>query len=475
MNKLKESCWSMSEFLIPVNDSIKDFHKHLEAYPRTILSSKFGDGKSFFIQKIKEDPELTEQYEFLTIYPVNYQVAANRDIFELIKRDVLFQLLLHDMVSDRIVLTKQEMLSLYLNQKGNNVILDLITTISEIGILPEDSCNLIMAFKTVKLFKKLRDQYKSYRKNEGKDDDDRIDSFLDKADSHFIYEYDLITKIIQKAIEDFRRRTNKKVVLFVEDLDRIDPAHIFRILNVLSAHMDYGYRNFVKQDFSLVGNKFCLDNIVLVVDFNNLRSIYKHFYGQKTDFGGYISKFLSGTPFFYSLETLKCNYILDEISKITDTPKEVIEFVIPRDILISKTLRETVASFEIKKSIFGKPQIYFINKAIKLNTSILKLIAILKRMKWTNEEVVDRIVAISDFDFNFFVKFVLPYMFLIKDPLSTIQRNIIIKDHDRKYNLLIKLDVNSGCAYIDNQSWTSKDFETSEYSEVVNLMLQYVV
>lgn len=465
----------MSDFLIPVDDSIKDFSKHLEAYPRTILSSKFGDGKSFFIQKIKEDQELASQYEFLTIYPVNYQVAANRDIFDLIKRDIFFQLLLHDMVCDRVVLTEQEILSLYLMQNGHNIVYDLIPYIAEVGVLPEDSHKLLMAFKTAKLFTKLRDKFKSYKEVDAKDDDDRIETFLAKADSQFVYEYDIITKIIQKAVKDFSRRTKKKVVLFVEDLDRIDPAHIFRILNILSAHMDYGYRNFVEPDASLVGNKFCLDNIVLVLDYNNLRSIYKHFYGQKTDFGGYISKFLSGSPFYYSLETLKCNYILDKISRITDIPKEVVEFVIPREILISKTLRETVSSFDINKSIFGKPKIYFMNKAIKLNISMLKLIAILKRMKWTNEEIVNRIVAISEFDFDFFIKFVLPYMFLIHDSLGTIQRNIIIKDHDRKYNLLIKLDVNSGCAYIDSKNWILNDFEISQYTEVVNLMLQYVV
>lgn len=48
----------MNGFKIPVNDAIVDFYRHLNAYPRTILSSKFGDGKSYFLQKVKEDPEL---------------------------------------------------------------------------------------------------------------------------------------------------------------------------------------------------------------------------------------------------------------------------------------------------------------------------------------------------------------------------------------------------------------------------------
>ena len=36
----------MKDFQVPVGSAIADFGKHLKAYPRTILSSKFGDGKS---------------------------------------------------------------------------------------------------------------------------------------------------------------------------------------------------------------------------------------------------------------------------------------------------------------------------------------------------------------------------------------------------------------------------------------------
>ena len=49
---------SMSEFYVPMEGALLDFSKHISANPRTILSSKFGDGKSFFLQKVKEDEEL---------------------------------------------------------------------------------------------------------------------------------------------------------------------------------------------------------------------------------------------------------------------------------------------------------------------------------------------------------------------------------------------------------------------------------
>lgn len=66
-------------------------------------------------------------------------------------------------------------------------------------------------------------------------------------------------------------------MLVVEDLDRIDPAHLFRILNVFSAHIDYCYKYGNKAEDSIAGNKFGLDNIVLVCDFSNIRKLFRHF------------------------------------------------------------------------------------------------------------------------------------------------------------------------------------------------------
>ena len=75
-----------------LNHKLDDFKNHLENADRMILSAKFGDGKSFFLQKIREDRERFSEYEFITIYPVNYVVVQNEDIFEYIKRDILIQL-----------------------------------------------------------------------------------------------------------------------------------------------------------------------------------------------------------------------------------------------------------------------------------------------------------------------------------------------------------------------------------------------
>lgn len=80
-------------------------------------------------------------------------------------------------------------------------------------------------------------------------------------------------------------------MLIIEDLDRIDPGHLFRILNVLGAHID------VEDDT----NKFGFDNIVAVLDYYTTKHIFHHFYGEKADYSGYIAKFCCHNIFEYSL------------------------------------------------------------------------------------------------------------------------------------------------------------------------------
>ena len=80
-----------------MDEAIDDFKLHLNSHPRSILSAKFGDGKSCFLDAAQK--ALKKDYEFITIYPVNYQIEENRDVYDLIKYDILFQLYSHKIAS----------------------------------------------------------------------------------------------------------------------------------------------------------------------------------------------------------------------------------------------------------------------------------------------------------------------------------------------------------------------------------------
>ncbi len=270
---------------IDLKDKIKDFFQYLATTDRIILSAKFGDGKTFFLNQLREDERLSEEYKFFTIYPVNYSVAKNEDIFEYIKRDIIIQL-------------KNEGL---LNNVDLDAVFDSLFDFEDVQTL----VSFLLSFvpggpfydKVFKLFCKKEKEYKRKKHTA-----DKYLTAFSKIKG-CIYEHDGYTALIRNAIDWMKEDhvTNgsewkkKKPVLIIEDLDRLDPKHLFRILNVLSAHID----DTTTPD--TVTNKFGFSNIVLVMDYETTKHIFHHFYGKNACYEGYMSKFLSREPFRYSI------------------------------------------------------------------------------------------------------------------------------------------------------------------------------
>lgn len=121
-----------------------------------------------------------------------------------------------------------------------------------------------------------------------------IDKYLNKVKDKKSNEVDLISEMINNKI--FKIKWDKKSVLVLDDLDRIDPEHIFRILNIFWAHLDS------KNDE--LPNKFWFDRIILVWDIENLRSIFYHKFWNNTDFYWYMDKFFSIEIYEYKNKNL---------------------------------------------------------------------------------------------------------------------------------------------------------------------------
>ena len=68
-------------------------HLYLPNNNRIIFSGKFGIGKSYFLNEFFKDEKYENEYFPIFLNPVNYSVSNNQDIFELIKFDILFQIL----------------------------------------------------------------------------------------------------------------------------------------------------------------------------------------------------------------------------------------------------------------------------------------------------------------------------------------------------------------------------------------------
>ena len=345
-----------------LNHKLDDFKNHLEHADRMILSAKFGDGKSFFLQKIREDRERFTEYEFITIYPVNYVVAQNEDIFEYIKRDILIQLTNLKLI-EKIDL-KKLITSIGSFENFKEVLFFLISSIPQYGPIIKK-----LLEKAIDISKKYNDEKATY--------DKYFSTF--KYQRGGLYEDDAYTQMIKEAlnllksgyIDERSKVVQKKPVLIIEDLDRLDPAHLFRILNVISAHID----DAMKPD--KIGNKFGFSNIVIVMDYDTTKHIFEHFYGKNASYEGYMSKFLVEEPFKYSIIELA-------IAKLKTKLSEEIGI----DILFTNSLgilNLKIASFSMRDIVriydFDvhhriKQNKYEINDKLSLSTSlpIFKLI-----------------------------------------------------------------------------------------------------
>ncbi len=296
---VKESASQNDKFEIPMDAPIKEFWYHLKSHPRTILSAKFGDGKSFFLSKFEEKKK--GFCEVITLHPVNYQVVENKDIFELIKRDILFQITVKGMLDENLDISEEAAWIFFIQNNFMGLTESAMSFLSLLQSPPEMVSGVLTALKTHKILKDLRKKVLEIKKEYKSTD--ALETFIDKCDTIPVLEEDLVTKIIQDSIDKYKEnRLNKRVVLVIEDMDRLDPAHLFRILNVFSAHLDTNEKYFVKSDGSYFYNKFHFDNVVFVMDFDNTRNIFKHFYGAETNFDGYIEKFITKGIFGYSLK-----------------------------------------------------------------------------------------------------------------------------------------------------------------------------
>lgn len=255
---------------------------------RIFFSGKFGSGKTTFLKKYFE--KNSDKYRAIHLFPVNYSVAENRDIFELVKADILMEIM--DKFGDDVEFEKLDISNewaFYFQMKDGlgEMLPALLKLIPGIGGQLSD-----VATALLKLEKGIATKRQQYAQNELGEVGEFMKALSFEKGS--IYELNLITEIIQGLIFQLKE-SDKETVLLIDDLDRIDPAHLFRIMNVFSAHFDHS---------DGIGNKFGFNRIIFIADLKNIQSIYHHFYGLETDISGYLDKFFSKEIFFFEIQVI---------------------------------------------------------------------------------------------------------------------------------------------------------------------------
>lgn len=420
--------------LIPIDGAIKDFKNHLLSHPRTILSAKYGDGKTFFLSKFINSPKVKSRFTFLTLYPINYQVLPNKDIFELIKRDLLIQMISIGML-ESYEISEEVSFAFYLQNRFSTVSEAILPFLQVLDTSSSVAKGVIAGLSGLKMLTTLKKKYKEW-----KDEFDsayKIEDYIIKHKDS-IYENDAITEIIRGGIESYKKNNpRKRVVLIIEDLDRIDPAHLFRILNVFSAHMDYGYRLGVPISAKyLVGNKFGLDNVVMVMDYDNTHNIFKHFYGEYANFNGYIDKFCSNNYFRYSLAEQKYNYIIKRVRDTTKLPEVLITPFFSKNDIEIKSIRDISKCFiDIDKDLLTNEKVYK-----PLNKGLLKLFVILRRFGKKNVDILRILNKIMSDDIDFVMKYASAFLSILNNngKLGTFGFNIGDRYYTFEYNQIDK-------------------------------------
>ena len=281
--------------LIPIDAPKSDFEQFLSRdNKRIFFSGRFGIGKTFFLQKFFESHE--DKYDVYHLFPVNYQISSNENIVEFLKYDILVELLkIHPKAFESTELNGlKEKLRFFVAFCKDRGLIGRVTkaTIKSLFALTPDPIftPLSRLGRSLKDLTTFRKEFQEFEAEQLSEDKDAIDDFLEqivtKAD---IIATDYVSQLLREKIEALK--DGKRSVLILDDFDRIDPEHTFRILNILSAHIESDEQN-----------KFGFDHIIIVGDIDNLRNIFHHKYGDKTDFWGYFDKFFTVEPYYFDNE-----------------------------------------------------------------------------------------------------------------------------------------------------------------------------
>ena len=265
------------------------FQRHLHAprNHRIIFSGAFGIGKTYFLQDYFAQPK--SEYVAIKLSPVNYSVAANEDIFRLIKYDIFFELLAtHELKLETGTISREVAYGVALQDKLPGILNGLMNVLP---MLNKDTADVVSIWTTVSTaLLPLIKETETARKDPNLFG--RLEDFGRDLGKHPLFEEDFITSFIEQSLDSLAATEEKakEKILVIDDLDRIDPEHIFRLFNVFSAHLDYN---------KSTSNKFGFDKVVFVCDIRNIRNIFHSRYGADTDFTGYIDKFYSQEIYYY--------------------------------------------------------------------------------------------------------------------------------------------------------------------------------
>ena len=311
---------------IDISEIVQDFYHHVLSNKNIILSGSFGSGKSYMLDEFKRT--YANIFNAVTIYPINYAISGNADILEYIKHDIIFQLVLQGYITEQTDFSAVSS-AIFTKENVAKLTSRLLDRIPGGGLIAE----------AINAGLEAKERYDSEKKT--------VSKFLEGFNRvGSIYERDAYTEMIRLGL-DACRREGKQLLLIIEDLDRIDPQNIFRLLNVFGSHLDSAYVS----GEDAASNKFGFDKIIFVLDYKQTENVYCQYFGLETSdsWHGYISKFLTSSPFnFVGVEDVAKHAVIRQISQDCGLRTDLIETILTEEFsmrTLSKVSFDTFNTF----------------------------------------------------------------------------------------------------------------------------------
>ena len=289
---------------INITKELTRFKKHIEisSNSRIFFSGIFGIGKTHFLKEYFKSNNL---YECVILRPVNYSIASNKDIMDYIKYDIIFELFKKNIEFEKTDISKYLSAQYYVK---DNFIKTASTIAKMAGQIGKPIANILDGLQ--ELNENIENHNQEVQIDQKKETTDFLNKIKEKDGS--IYEENNITELISSLVQSLKvsedeDSAKKETVLIIDDLDRLDPEHIFRILNVFACHFDLD---------SSDENKFGFDKVVVVGDSENVRNIFQAKYGIDTDFNGYIDKFYSSEIYKFDNKSVLKGFLSEFLAKL---------------------------------------------------------------------------------------------------------------------------------------------------------------
>ena len=134
---------------------------------KILFSGKFGQGKSTFLDYYFKERE--DQYNVFRLFPVNYSVASNQDIFRYIKCELIFQLLADNSEFYKENTNVAEVTQQVVKENARRVLSPLIELIPGIGK---------SSYQLINKYKELFSEYVEYLEERKIDDKKFAEEYL---------------------------------------------------------------------------------------------------------------------------------------------------------------------------------------------------------------------------------------------------------------------------------------------------------